>query len=144
MPNPRISPYTTPMASFPKGTNLFHGTMSCGCFEVPDGPAWFAFDTEEASHWIRSSKWLLTEREAGARRIYQFELIDEIVIPDIRRWIDFKTYRGMLAEGIESPGMKTLATRVERFGHQGWLKEREIMLVNPLAHLRLITEGYLA
>ncbi len=131
----RNEPYRPPMRHFLKGTMLFHGTGSMENFQVPDGPAWFAFCIEDAKRWIRPTNMLLRTIAQGNSRVHCYELLHDISLVDLSKWGDHKRYRSMLSSGVESPGMLNLAMAVKHQGHFGWVMRDEIMMVEPLKHL---------
>lgn len=126
-----------PLRTLPAGTALFHGTDCEGGFETPDGPAWFAFDASAAESWAGWSEAVPPGRVKGARRLFAFETVRDLDLPDTR---SEEAWRALCVGlcGDEEAGSRTLAQRVAAAGLSGWYGGREVMLVRPADLLRLI------
>lgn len=121
----------------PPGTPLYHGSHCEGTFDVPDGPAWFAWSFEKASDW---SGWSLNPPEGrvrGERRVFAYEVFaatDLVVVEAIEQW------QSLCQSLCGDPDATTyqLASAFVKNGLTGWISTREVMLLNPGDTLRLV------
>ena len=111
------------------GTPLFHGTPAHG-FDIPRGPAWFAFTHEKAAFW---SAW--ASKAGDVRRVLAFHVTTDVELADTRTREAWEALSARYACGDTTYEM---ASAFERHGLPGWYGQHEIMLVNPAAVLRLV------
>lgn len=121
-----------------RGTKLFHGTSSEDAFDIPDGPAWFALEQEEADYWQENTG------ETGIPRTLHFEALRDLNLADVINEEDW--IAACLKAGIRSPldeGTDALdnAESVCGLGVDGWVSSDEVMLCDPESVLRRVGEG---
>jgi len=119
------------------GTRLYHGTRCVGGFDVPDGPAWFAFGPGEARGWCDWSDEPPKGRTHGEARVLAYEVVTDVELVDTRTLAGWRALGRRLARD-EDPLVDEIARAVAEAGMQGWHGRAEAMLVEPGAWLRRV------
>lgn len=118
-----------PLTLLTAGQLLYHGTCATLEFQIPNGPAWFAWDPSAAAYWTGPA-WAKARRPVV--KVYQALLDVELL--DVTERSDWEALGDLLHVEEHS---YLMARAVAARGYAGWLAKTEVLLCDPAAALGL-------